>query len=91
MLSMSVECITKISCPLEHKKKSFSHCSIRFGLSELNFQSLKLLLSSGLFFMRQTVHDLNIGFNICLKKFPHFFELSPKPGRMCELLFLYQK
>lgn len=68
-------------------KKIFSHSNIRFGLSELNFQSLKPLYSSGLFFMRQTVHDLNVGFNIWLKRLPHFFELSPKPGRMCELLF----
>lgn len=90
MLSMSVEHITKISCPLVHEK-SLSHCNITFGLSELHFQSLKPLYSSGLFFVRQTVQDLNVDFNICLKKFPHFFELSPKPRRMCELLFLYQK
>lgn len=73
------------------KKKSFSHCNIRFGLSELSFKLLKPPFSSGLFFMRQTVHDLSVGYNICSKRFPHFFELSQKPGRMCELLFWCQK
>lgn len=82
---------TFLSSWTQKKKKSFSHCNIRFGLSELSFKLSKPPFSSGLFFMRQTVHDLSVGYNICSKRFPHFFELSQKPGRMCELLFWCQK
>lgn len=77
---------------LNMKKKKFFPLQYQFWFVCTKFSIFKTPLFIRVIF-RETGSSFKgtVGFNICLKRFPHFFELSPTPGRMCELLFWYQK